>query len=207
MMVVNILSKWQIMLIASGKYEHRESAVANGIYETWRYEHTGNEQVLGIVFQAQYMLNATVYLNENNQPRQFEYYVEDSLNGTYQVENDQLKVKRTLPYNTVLEDTLVWSDKTMLDLPFLSCKSHTILHLVKYGISPTFAPILWSGDRAGDLAKKSASFISEEEIIINKTMYQTRHFRYMRDYWLDEHNTVLRMRDNEYEVILVEYER
>lgn len=191
------------MLIASGKYDHRENGIACGISETWRYDH----QLINIVFQAQYTLNATVRLNENNQPTHFEYYFDDSLNGTYQVENGQLKVKRTLPYNTVLEDTLVWSDRTVLDLPFLSCKSHTILHLVKYGISPTFAPILRSGDRAGDLAKKSASLIAEEEISLDGTMYHARHFRYMRDYWLDEHNTILRMQDNDYEVILVEYER
>ncbi len=207
MMAVNTTSKWQIMLIASGKYDHRENGIVSGISEMWRYEHSASYQIINIVFQAQYTLEATVYLNENNQPRHFEYYVDDSLNGTYQVENDQLKVKRTLPFNTVLEDTLVCSDRTVLDLPFLSCKSHTILHLVKYGISPTFAPILRSGDRAGDLAKKSARFIAEEEIIINEKIYQARHFRYMRDYWLDEYNTILRMRDNEYEIILVEYER
>ena len=193
------------MLIASGKYEHRENGIANGITETWQRERSGNQQELTIIFQAGYTLKATVSLNENDQPTYFEYFIDDTFNGMYQVEDSQLKVKRTLPYNTILEDTLVWSNKTVLDLPFLSCKSHTILHLMKHGTAPTFAPILRSGDRAGDLAKKSASFIGEDEINLDSVQYQTRHIRYMRDYWLDEHNTILRMRDNEYEVILVEY--
>lgn len=195
------------MHIASGKYQHRENGLANGISEKWDYERIADNLVLTIVFEAQHRLDAKVYFDANTQVARFEYHIDDTLNGTYHIENTQLKVKRILPYDTILEDTLVWSDKTVLDLPFLSCKSHTILHLQKHRTVPTFAPILRSGDRAGDLAKKSASFIGEEEISLDGKSYQAKHFRYLRDYWLDEHNTILRMRDNEYEVILVEYER
>lgn len=193
------------MLIAKGQYEHYENAVPNGITEIWHYEGDSRENcLLNIVFQADYMLNATVHF-KNSQLVRFEYHVDESLHGSYHIENGKLKVKRTLPYNTYLEDSLVWSDNAVLDLPFLSCKSHTILHLNTHSIAPTFAPILRSGDRAGDFAKKSVKFIAYNTMTLNKTVYSVKQYQYLRDYWLNGQNVVMRMRDNQYEIILVEY--
>lgn len=193
------------MLTAKGQYEHYENSFPNGITETWHYEGDSYENcLLTIVFQADYTLKARVHFQDNRLVR-FDYHIDESLHGSYYIENGKLKVKRTLPYNTYLEDSLVWSDIAVLDLPFLSCKSHTILHLNAHGIAPTFAPILRSGDRAGDFAKKSVKFIAYNTVSLNQTVYSTKQYQYVRDYWLNEQDVVMRMRDNQYEVILVEY--
>jgi|GEM_PF-4038950 len=190
------------MHIASGKYEHRENGTANGITETWRYSDSSHMQ---ITFEAHYILKADVYFDENQRLEQFTYHIDENLKGSYRIADGKLHVQRTLPGNTRLEDTLVWSDDAVLDLPFLSCKGHTILHLKKYGLAPTFAPIFHSGDRAGDLAKKSVREIGEETVKIGETDYSATHYHYMRDYWLDQYGRVLKVQDNNYEMILVEY--
>lgn len=190
------------MPIASGKYEHRENGIANGITETWHYSDRFHMQ---IIFEAHYILKADVHFDENQGVEQFTYHIDESLNGSYRISNGKLYIQRTLPGNTRLDDTLVWSDKSVLDLPFLSCKGHTILHLKKHGLAPTFAPILHSGDRAGDLAKKSVRVIDEETIKIGEKSYSATHYHYLRDYWLDKYDRVLKVQDNNYEMVLVEY--
>lgn len=194
------------MHIASGKYQHRENGTPNGITEIWQVSHTAsNRYLLDITFQAHYTLKAQVYFDENHILEQFTYHIDENLNGSYRIQDRKLLVKRTLPMNTHLEDSLVWSENAILDLPFLSCKGHTILHLQANPNAPTFAPILHSGDRAGDLAKKSVRFIADEEISITDKIYSATHYRYRRDYWLDKNGCVLRVQDNHYEMLLVEY--
>ena len=196
------------MHIASGKYEHRDNGFANGITETWHYGYrTANTFVMQVVFEAHYTLRAEVYFDENQRLEEFSYHIDEHLNGNYRISDGKLLARRTLPGNTRLEDTLVWSDNAVLDLPFLSCKGHTILHLKKQGLAPTFAPIFHSGDRAGDLAKKSVREIGKETIKIGEKSYSATHYHYMHDYWLDKYGRVLKVQDknNNYEMILVEY--
>ncbi|MGB7341723.1 MAG: hypothetical protein WBC91_22690 [Phototrophicaceae bacterium] len=191
------------MPIVSGKYEHRENGVPNGITETWEYL---DENHLHILFASpDYQLDATIILDENKNVNRFAYHVDETLNGYYQVQGSQLRVKRQLPANTQLDDTLVWSNDALLDLPFLSCKGHTILHLNQKGLTSTFAPILRSGDRAGDMAKQSVQKLEQYSLNINDRVYQTTHYRYLRDYWLDKNGIVIRAESGTYEMILVEY--
>jgi len=196
------------MPIASGVYQHRDNGIANGITETWQINrHTATTYRQQITFKAHYTLTADVLFDDDFNMTDFIYKTDDGLNGHYQINDNQLWVKRTLAGNTRLEDKLVWSAETILDLPFLSCKGHTILHLNQYGTVPTFAPLLRSGDRAGDLAKKSVTSHGDSKVIMIDTAYTAIHYHYMRDYWLDTHGMVLRAVDKTYEMILVEYQR
>ncbi|MEO1287055.1 MAG: hypothetical protein AAFV93_04750 [Chloroflexota bacterium] len=66
---------------------------------------------------------------------------------------------------------------------------------------------MYSGDRAGDLAKKSVNQLGEELVTINSKIYSAKKYRYGQLYWLDKHGIVLKVQADNYEMVLTEYTR
>ncbi|MGJ3239943.1 MAG: hypothetical protein ACFE0Q_14625 [Anaerolineae bacterium] len=195
------------MHIASGVYQHYDHGIDQGIRERWQYQRVNDGYHMHISFEADYTLHADVTLDKNNRIQQFDYRLDEHMHGRYRIADEQLHVYRTLPGNTLLEDQVPWAKDAVLDLPFLSCKGHTILHLAQYSVAPTFAPLLRSGDRAGDLAKQSVRDLGEERLTINDVVYATWRYQYRHDYWLDKRGQVVRVQNGQYEMILLEYQR
>ncbi|MEL6309578.1 MAG: hypothetical protein AAFN11_05720 [Chloroflexota bacterium] len=195
------------MPIAEGLYQHRIADQANDITEKWVLSQQDNGTQLNITFSSDYTLTATVLINTSDSITHFAYHIDDNFHGQYQREANSLSVERTLPGNTRISDQIILPDDAILDLPFVCCKPYTLLALQKQGVSSVFAPLLRSGDRAGDLAKKSLRFVTNAKITLERQTYHTQHYRYGRDYWLNEYHHVLRARQDLYDIILVEYSR
>lgn len=193
------------MPIASGVYTHYENSHANGITEHWQQDTISS---LAITFNTPaYTMTIAVTFDNRQRVADFTYHVDSALQGRYRVQASKLQVERNLPPNIKLADTLIWSDDTILDLPFLSTKGHTILQLDTHGIAPVFAPHLRSGDRAGDLAKKSAENLGTDTLIIANKSYPATKFRYGHLYWINNEGVVLRVQTDNYEMVLTEYTR
>lgn len=195
------------MPIAEGLYQHRIADEPNGITEKWVLSQRENGTQLDITFASDYTLTATVHINTDARMTYFAYHIDDDFHGQYQREANTLTVERTLPGNTRISDKIILPDDAILDLPFVCCKPYTLRALQKQGVSSVFAPLLRSGDRAGDLAKKSLRLVTNAKITLAGQTYHTQQFRYGRDYWLNEHHHVLRARQDLYDIILVEYKR
>ena len=191
------------MTALSGEYAHFSAGALTGVTESW--EHDGNR--LMITFDASaigsYILDAEIIFDELIQI--FTYSTSDGLSGSYFRDGDRLRIKRVLPGNTRLEDTLVGFGNVLLDLPFLSCKGRTILRMAEQDIVSVYAPLMRAGDRAGDLAKKTVTNIGTETINLDDKQISAQHYQYMRDYWIDENAIVLQATDELTVMQLVEY--
>ena len=195
------------MPIAEGLYQHRIADEPNGITEKWVLDQHASGTQLDITFLADYTLTATVNISSQAKITRFVYHIDNDFHGQYQRTGNILTVERTLPGNTRISDKIILPDDAILDLPFVCCKPYTLLALQKKGISSVFAPLLRSGDRAGDLAKKSLRLVTNAKITLAGQTYDTQYVRYGRDYWLNENKHVLRARQDLYDIILVEYSR
>lgn len=194
------------MPIAEGLYAHYDNGQPNGITEHWTLTRIALGEHLDIVFQADYRLTATVVLDEYGCIQKFDYHISNDFQGTYQRIGNHLQVKRTLPGNTRLADTILLPDDTVLDLPFVCCKGYTIQRLSEQSNPiPVFAPLLRSGDRAGDLAKRHVKRLANVKITHNAQTYDATHYQYGHDYWTLSDYRVLRTQKEQYQIILLEH--
>jgi hypothetical protein len=191
--------------VAHGVYQHTMGDLATGTNEAWELRRLHETRILRLHFSTEaYMVVADVRYQQGRLTRfQYKLLADNRAKGDYQVQEDKLHVERTIGDDTRLEEDIPWSDDVVFDAPFVACKGFAILRLAQDNSVPAFAPHLKLAERAGDLAKKQAHFVGEDT--------HGRHYRYGRDYWLDEHGMVVRAADDsmgdEYVMELTEYER
>lgn len=201
-------------LIASGIYYHYQGATHTETRESWSLVRVDDGLVrLQVVYQhADTHITADMTLDHARCTRLSYAVTTDAgqiATGDIQVLERRISAERVLNRVTRLADTIPYTGTLVFDPPFVSSKGYAIGQLAGTVQKSVFAPHLTAGDRAGDLAKKSARFIADAPLEIDGKQFQTKRYHYMRDYWVDEHDVVLQARDDahDYAIVLTEYQR
>lgn len=127
--------------------------------------------------------------------------------GDYDLRSDALYVQRQFAPATQLEDRVPYSGQLVLDPPFISSKGYTLATIDDGVRHPTFAPLLTLGERAGDLAKKSAKQKGHETLYLLEAERHLHRVEYGYEYWVDDANIVWRAlaTAHDYEIVLTEF--
>jgi hypothetical protein len=200
--------------IVSGIYRHYQGTTRTETQESWSLVRVDDRlSRLQVVYQhADTRITADMTLDHDRCTR-LSYAVTTAVGqiaeGEIAVLERRITAERVLHRVTRLADTIPYTGTLVFDPPFVSSKGYAIRQLAGTVQKSVFAPHLTAGDRAGDLAKKSARFIADTRLEIDGKQFQTKRYHYMRDYWVDEHSFVLQARDDahDYAIVLTEYQR
>lgn len=197
--------------IVSGVYTHVIAGEAQNIYERWTKYDMEDFLLVHVYYEREDTGIVAKVVIQSGQVTQFAYHIHQGetliISGDYQLLPNSLHAVRYVPLNTKLEDHIPHDGNLLLDLPFIITKGYTIQALHESGQLPTFAPLLTKGERAGDLAKKTAQYHTDEQHTILAVVRELRHFEYGYDYWMDAANMVWRATSDahQYLIVLTEY--